>query len=79
MMISMLRYKAERAGGWFAIIDPRNTSQDRFRMRPHGPKGPVGASPKDEAGRSEFVERLCATDQRPAGRRSGNQRAKVAA
>jgi putative transposase len=28
MMISMLRYKAERAGGWFAVIDARNTSQD---------------------------------------------------
>jgi putative transposase len=28
MMISMLRYKAERAGGWFAVVDARNTSQD---------------------------------------------------
>jgi putative transposase len=28
MMISMLRYKAERAGGWFAVIDARNTSQE---------------------------------------------------
>jgi len=28
MMISMLRYKAERAGGWFAMIDARNTSQE---------------------------------------------------
>jgi hypothetical protein len=28
MMISMLRYKAARAGGWFAVIDARNTSQD---------------------------------------------------
>jgi hypothetical protein len=27
MMISMLRYKAERAGGWFAVIDARNTPQ----------------------------------------------------
>jgi transposase len=27
MMISMLRDKAERAGGWFAVIDARNTSQ----------------------------------------------------
>jgi hypothetical protein len=26
-MLSMLRYKAERAGGWFAVIDARNTSQ----------------------------------------------------
>jgi transposase len=28
MMISMLRYKAARAGGWFAVIDAKNTSQD---------------------------------------------------
>jgi putative transposase len=28
MMISMLRYKAARAGGWFAVIDARNTSQE---------------------------------------------------
>jgi transposase len=28
MMISMLSYKAARAGGWFAVIDARNTSQD---------------------------------------------------
>ena len=28
MMISMLRDKAERAGGWFAMIDARNTSQE---------------------------------------------------
>jgi putative transposase len=28
MKISMLRYKAERAGGWFAVIDARNTSQE---------------------------------------------------
>ena len=28
MMISMLRYKAERAGGWFAIVNARNTSQE---------------------------------------------------
>ena len=28
MMISMLRYKAARAGGWFAVVDARNTSQD---------------------------------------------------
>jgi transposase len=28
MMISMLRYKAERAGGWFVVIDARNTSQE---------------------------------------------------
>jgi hypothetical protein len=28
MMIAMLRYKAERAGGWFAAIDARNTSQE---------------------------------------------------
>ena len=28
MMISMLRDKAERAGGWFAVIDARNTSQE---------------------------------------------------
>ena len=28
MMISMLRYKAERAGGRFAVIDARNTSQE---------------------------------------------------
>ena len=28
MMIAMLRYKAERAGGWFAVIDARNTSQE---------------------------------------------------
>ena len=28
MMISMLRYKAERAGGWFAVVDARNTSQE---------------------------------------------------
>jgi putative transposase len=27
MLIAMLRYKAERAGSWFAIIDARNTSQ----------------------------------------------------
>ena len=28
MMISMLRYKAERAGGRFAVINARNTSQE---------------------------------------------------
>src|SRR6516162_3962233 len=28
MMISMLRYKAERAGGWFAVDNARNTSQE---------------------------------------------------
>jgi putative transposase len=28
MMISMLRYKAEGAGGWFAVIDARNTPQE---------------------------------------------------
>ena len=28
MMISKLRYEAERAGGWFAMIDARNTSQE---------------------------------------------------
>jgi transposase len=28
MMISMLPYKAARPGGWFAVIDARNTSQD---------------------------------------------------
>jgi putative transposase len=28
MMISMLRYKAARAGGWFAVIDARNTSHE---------------------------------------------------
>lgn len=27
-MISMLRDKAARAGGWFAVVDARNTSQD---------------------------------------------------
>jgi putative transposase len=27
MMIAMLRYKAERAGSWFAVVDARNTSQ----------------------------------------------------
>jgi transposase len=26
-MLSMLRYKAERGGGWFAVIDARNASQ----------------------------------------------------
>jgi putative transposase len=27
MLIAMLRYKAERAGGWFAVVDARKTSQ----------------------------------------------------
>jgi hypothetical protein len=46
MMISMLRDKAERAGGWFAVIDARNTSQECSQW-PHGPEGPVGPYPKD--------------------------------
>ena len=28
MRIAMLRYKAERAGGWFAVVNARNTSQE---------------------------------------------------
>ena len=28
-MIAMLRDKAERAGGWFAVVNARNTSQER--------------------------------------------------
>src|ERR1700739_3247763 len=27
MLIAMLRYKAARAGGWFAVVDASNTSQ----------------------------------------------------
>jgi hypothetical protein len=47
MMVSMLRYEAERAGSWFAVIDARNISQAMLGMRPLGPKGPVGPYPKD--------------------------------
>ena len=33
MLIAMLRYKAERAGGWFAVVDASNTSQQCSRSR----------------------------------------------
>jgi len=46
-MLSMLRYKAERGGGWFAVIDARNTSQQCSPMQPQGPEGFVGPYPKD--------------------------------
>jgi len=45
-MLSMLRYKAERGGGWFAVIDARNTSQQCSPMQPQGPEGFVGPYPK---------------------------------
>jgi hypothetical protein len=77
MMIAMLRYKAERAGGWFAVVNARNTSQECRQcgrtvlyppmraLQDGGPPRRQRGPERPETGRSGSVERLCATEQRP--------------
>jgi hypothetical protein len=77
MMIAMLRYKAERADGWFAVVNARNTSQECRQcgravpyppmraLQDGGPPRRRGGPERPETGRSGSVERLCARKQRP--------------
>src|SRR6516162_5540453 len=86
MMISMLRYKAERAGGRFAVVNARNTSQECWQCGRTVPKDLSVRihrcahckmevhrdvnAERPETGRSGSVERLCARKQRPGCRPS---------
>ena len=85
MMIAMLRYKAERADGWFAVVNARNTSQECRQcgravpyppmraLQDGGPPRRRGGPERPETGRSGSLERICATENGlAAGRRSGN-------
>ena len=67
MMISMLRDKAERAGGWFAVIDARNTSQECSQCG--------GTVEKDLSVRIQKMRALqdggTATSRRPGTSRNG--------